>query len=173
MYNFVDLDDEVRQLMLEEFDQAAKTNNLYYSKRFNQGGNELWASLLRESIEKHDAHWLAYQLESKTLLTEFETAAKPLGGYTIKHVPHNASETLADGQINRFYLMGLCRKAIKLGKQELTIYRAKDSKKPSPDASALIGTQISVEETLAMLRSRDKSLRMRILRPNSGLSARL
>jgi len=44
-------------------------------------------------------------------MKDFEGANTPSGGYTIKHVPHTASQTMADGQFNRFYILGLCRKA--------------------------------------------------------------
>jgi len=124
-FDFEDLDDVTREFMLQEIERARDANELYFSKRFNQAGNEAWPDLLLEAAEEHDEHWLAYQLESQHLMKGFEGSRTPSGGYTIKFVPHNASETMAEGQFNRFYILGVCRRAINEGQDEVEIYRAK------------------------------------------------
>ena len=74
-------------------------------------GRKQWIPLLKETAQEHDEHWLAFQLQANNLMKGFEIAQKPLGGYTTKHVPHTAAETLAEGQFNRFYILGLCTRA--------------------------------------------------------------
>src|SRR5882672_7036480 len=116
--------------MLNAIDEAERSNNIYYSARFNEAGNEQWLPLLKEAAREHDEHWLAYQLEANVLMKDFEGAQTPFGGYTIKHVPHTAAETMAEGQFNRFYMLGLCKRASAEGVSHLIVYRARESSDP-------------------------------------------
>jgi hypothetical protein len=169
-FNFLDLDDKTRRFMVEEVDTATSTGNLYFSKRFNEKGNVRWPSLLREAVADYTEHWLAYQIEAEELMKELEGSHTRLGGYTVKHVPHTAAETLADGQFNRFYILGVCRHALDEGHKMVRVYRAKQSQEPRPESDALIGTSISAQEILDSLRPVQSSLGHQLLKPNSGLS---
>lgn len=171
-FEFKQLDADTRRLMLEEIDRAHRTGNIYSSKRFNDAGNEQWVPLLREAASNHNEHWLAYQVEAQGLMKEYEEAKKKLGGYTTKHVPHTAAETLAEGQFNRFYVLAIARRALGHGQQTVTVYRAKERADPRPESEALIGNQLSADELIQELRSVESSLKHQLLRPNSGLSAR-
>lgn len=102
MFNFENLDEKTRSTMLEAISEAEASGNIYFSTRFNDAGNKQWLPLLKEAAESHNEHWLAYQLETKGLMKDFEGAATPSGGYTVKHTPHTAAETMAEGQFNRF-----------------------------------------------------------------------
>lgn len=108
MFNFMNLDETTRSFMVKKIEEASSTGNIYFSKRFNEAGAQQWVSLLSEAAELHNEHWLAFQIESPVLMKGFEGSKTPSGGYTTKHVPHNASETLAEGQFNRFYILALC-----------------------------------------------------------------
>lgn len=171
-FTFRDLDAATRRLMVDEVD-AATPDNLYCSKRFTPGGAAAWPALLREAAESHTEHWLAYQLEVQGLMTGFEGSRTPSGGYTIKHVPHTAAETFAEGQFNRFYILGVSRRAESENRPDVVIYRAKKVSNPRPASEALVGTRLRVADLIAQLRSVQSSLNHDLLKPNSGLSVHL
>lgn len=170
---FRDLDGETRRLMLEEIAAAIREGNLYYSKRFNQAGTDAWPSLLSEAAENHDEHWLAYQLESQGHFKGMEGSATPSGGYTIKHVPHTAAETMAEGQFNRYYILAVCGRATAGDTPHVVVYRAKAVAAPRPESEALVGQHLEPSALANEIRPVGSSLGHALLKPNSGLSVSL
>jgi len=173
MFNLIDLDERTRGFMLEAIGEAEQSNNIYFSPRFNDEGKQLWLALLKEAAREHNEHWLAYQLEENEAMTGFEIADKPSGGYSIKHVPSNAAETLADGQFNRFYMLGLAKRARSEGISHLEVYRAKERAGPRPESEALIGKKVSIDELEAQLEEVGNIFDGQLGKPNSGLSVKL
>jgi hypothetical protein len=173
MFNFENLDEKTRGFMIEAISEAEKSNNIYHSTRFNDAGFKEWLPLLKEAAKEHDEHWLAYQLEVKRLMKGFEGAATPSGGYTVKHTPHTAAETMAEGQFNRFYILGLCKRAKAEGISQLEIYRAEKSNVPRPVSEALLGTKISTDDVEAQLLKTSDSFKSSLVKPNSGISMKL
>jgi hypothetical protein len=173
MFNFENLDETTRAAMLEAIDEAERSNNIYYSTRFNEAGNRQWLPLLRQAAQEHNEHWLAYQLEANGLMKGFEGAHKPSGGYTIKHVPHTAAETMAQGQFNRFYILGLCKRARAEGISDLVVYRAQESADPRLESETLIGARLSVDEIESQLKETRASFKSQLVKPNSGISVKL
>ena len=106
-------------------------------------------------------------------MTGFEGSRTPSGGYTIKYVPRTAAETLAEGQFNRYYILGVCRRAEAERKPEVVVYRAKQVTDSRPTSEALIGTRLRVADLIAQLRPVRSSLNHELLKPNSGLSVHL
>jgi hypothetical protein len=173
MFNFENLDETTRAAMLEAIEEAERSNNVYYSARFNEAGNKQWLPLLRQAAREHNEHWLAYQLEANALMKDFEGAHKPTGGYTIKHVPHTAAETMAEGQFNRFYILGLCKRARAEGFSDLVVYRARESADPRLESETLIGARLSVDEIESQLKETRASFKSQLVKPNSGISVKL
>lgn len=173
MFVFENLDEKTRSCMVAAIDQAEKTNNIYFSRRFNVLGNQKWVSLLREAAQLYNEHWLAFQIEAQVLMKEFEGSSTPSGGYITKHVPNTSSETLSEGQFNSFYIIGLCMRAKSEGKSQVIVYRAKNRKDPRPESEAIIGTAQSVEQLISELQDVNISLKNPLLQPNSGLSVKL
>jgi len=173
MFQFENLDGNTRATMLEAIEEAERSNNIYYSTRFNEAGNKQWLPLLRQAAQEHNEHWLAYQLEANGLMKDFEGAHKPTGGYTIKHVPHTAAETMAEGQFNRFYILGLCKRARAEGISQLVVYRAKERYDPRPESQSLIGTRLSIDEIESQLKETRVSFKSQLVKPNSGISVKL
>ena len=171
--SFRNLDAETRKEMLVEIEAAIPANDLYFSKRFTDEGTTAWPSLLQEAAREHDDHWLAYQLEASGHIKGLEGSRTPTGGYTTKHVPHTAAETMAEGQFNRYYMMGVCRRAISNGSGHVTVYRAKEVNNPRPESQAMIDQQLNAEALLKQIRAVDTSLGHELLKPNSGLSVHL
>jgi len=172
-FNFTNLDDQTRILMKEEITRAADNNEIYFSARFNDIGSSNWVSWLTEAAESHDEHWLAYQIEASGGMKDFEGRAKPTDGYTVAHVPHTAAETMAEGQFNRFYIAGVCRRAIETGQSDVTIYRARHRGDPRPESRALEGTTTNARALLEQVRGKQTSFGCAVLKPNSGLSVQL
>lgn len=168
-FEYRNLDEKTRNYMIEEIKLANQEGELYFSKRFNENGFSLWPELLELAATNFNEHWLAFQLENNNLMKDRELAAKPKGGYTIKFVPHNASETLAEGQFNRYYMLALARIAIEQGRL-LEVYRAKMVNTPRSASVALLGQTIDPEKVIATLRPVELSLRSELTQPNSGLS---
>lgn len=173
MFTFENLDDTTRSSMLKAIEEGEITGDIYYSARFNQDGNDQWLTLLKQAAQQFNEHWLAYQLESNGLMKDFESAVKPSGGYTVKHVPQTAAETMAEGQFNRFYILGLCKRARAEGITNLEIYRAKERVAPRPESQALIGTLLSIDEVESQLKGTKASFNSQLVKPNSGLCVKL
>ncbi|MCK4307968.1 hypothetical protein KAW50_07080 [candidate division WOR-3 bacterium] len=174
MFTLMNLDDTTRKFMIEEIELANNTSNIYFSKRFNERGKSEWVSLLTEAARFHNEHWLAYQLEMQGMMKGIEGSRTPSGGYTTKHVPNTATETMAEGQFNRFYIMALCRRAQTEDGTNLVVYRAKERTEHRLESDSMIGSlDILPYQLLAELRSVQSSLGHSLLKPNSGLSVRL
>jgi hypothetical protein len=97
------------------------------------------------------------------------------GGTTLAKVPITAPDTLAEGEFNRFYIRGLCRRAIEEQIPNLVIYRAKEVSNPRPESEEKIGKSISAQTLLTDLRTHlgiDTVLGLPA-GPNSGLSVKL
>ena len=107
------------------------------------------------------------------MLKGLEGSGTPSGGYTIKHVPHTASQTLAEGQFNRYYMLGVCRRAIDEERAEVLVYRAKEVEDPRPESEALVRSPLDPAVLAAEIRPVDSSLGHALLQPNSGLSIHL
>lgn len=172
-FNFLNLDPTTRGFMLDEIQAARQDKNIYYSKRFNDLGIARWPDLLEEAARSHDEHWLAYQIEAEGLMKGLESARTPSGGYTIKYVPHTAAETMAEGQFNRYYILGVCRRALAEGRPSVVVYRAKARADHRPESDALIDTAIPAQTLIEQLRPCQISLGHALLQPNSGLSVHL
>lgn len=172
-FNFLNLDDETRRFMVSEIEKALDDGQVYFSKRFNEAGYAKWPELLLEAARKHDEHWLAYQLETQGLMKGIEESRTPSGGYTVKHVPHTAAETMAEGQFNRFYILGLCHRALAEGVDEVIIYRAKDVSQPRSESERIVGETRDPKELIEQLWTVESSFRSELVKPNSGLSVHL
>lgn len=168
-FNFKNMSPQIRQSIAAEITSAHQSNNFYMSTRFNQTGTNAAVSLLIQAAQGHDEHWLAYQIEAQALMKDYEVRSRPLGGYTTAHVPSTAAETYAEGQFNRFYMIGVCLEAIKLGKQ-VKVYRAKQVASSRGTSNNLIGSVIDPSALIAELRVVKSSLGHNLLKPNSGLS---
>jgi hypothetical protein len=171
--NLINLDDKTRKFMLDELEQDVTANKLYLSPRLNDAGHRNYEKLLRSAIQNGDDVSLANSLAG--LLTAYERRAKPSGGYTTAKVPTTAPETLAEGEFNRFYCRGICRRAIEESIGNVEVYRAKAVRDPRPESQALVGSKIKADQLLHDLKTNigvDTALRVPA-GPNSGLSVRL
>jgi hypothetical protein len=173
--SLANLDERTRSFMLEEIESDASSGKLYISPRLNAREQQEYLRLLREAAANHDDSWLANQLRMGGLMKTEEERRKPKGGYTTVQVPVTAPETLAEGEFNRFYIRGLCLRAIGDGIPELVVYRAKQVSSPRRESEALIGARIPPDRLLQDIRTHpgvDTALGLPP-GPNSGLSVHL
>ena len=170
----VNLDSETRQHMIAEVERDVSIGTLYTGRYLSDVGLERYPGLLREAIEYGTDESLASALSEPGLFAESYQKRTPSGGYTISKVPYTAPTTLAEGEFNRFYLRGLCQRAI-AGGQAVEIYRARDSVTPRLESEAMIGRHLDAAALLVDLREHvgvDTALGLPP-GPNSGLSGRL
>ena len=170
-----DLDERTRTLMESEVERDAATGRLYLSGRLSPSGQHRYPDLLRSTIHSGDAESLGAALRKPGLMNAREISHSKTGTPYEKAVPANATETLAEGEFNRFYLRGLCLRAIEDGIPSLEIYRAKAVLDPRPDSIARIGQRVDPKYLLDDLRVNpgvDTALGLPP-GPNSGLSARI
>lgn len=173
--NFADLDDATRQHMLAELERDLKTDNLYLGKYLSAAGETEYPKLLREAIESGTDDSLAAALTAPGLFKSHYEKKKPSGGFTNAKVPHTANRTLAEGEFNRFYLRGICLRALAEGTNSIEIYRARASSNPRTESEEMIGTRLNATVLLNDLRVNtgvDLALGLPP-GPNSGLSGRV
>lgn len=173
--DLVDLDSETRGWMIAELDHDLEGDRLYTGKYLTDLGTERYPALLREAIETGDDESLVAALSEPGLFATTYQKRKPTGGYSPAKVPYTAPVTLAEGEFNRFYLRGLCRRSLSSGGGDIEIYRARSSSAPRPESEAMIGTRLGSAALLSDLRENtgvDTALRLPP-GPNSGLSGRL
>ncbi len=160
--------------MVAEIEHDIASGNLYYSKWFTSAGRGAYPAFLRAAATQFDDDWLAAQLATPGLFELDYVKATPSGGTTVAKVPRTAPQTFAEGEINRFYLRGLCVRAMAEGKR-IEAYRAKPVVAERPESAMLLGTQFDPARLLVDLRANvgvDTALGLPV-GPNSGLSGKL
>jgi len=169
------LDERTRAFMLEEVQRDMDSGSLYISGRLTDNGRTRWAEALHSAIATGDDNSLATELRSAGLISATEQRHKPNGGFSTAKIPVTAAGTLAEGEFNRFYIRGVCRRAIADGIMNVTVYRAKEVERPRAESEAKIGSQVAAQKLLDDLRTSqgiDTALGLPA-GPNSGLSVRI
>jgi hypothetical protein len=172
--HLANLDADTRSCMIVELDGDLEAGDLYVGKYLSEVGRLSYQELLREAIVSGTDDSLAEALRAPGLLLEWYDKKKPTGGTAPAKVPHTAAATLAEGEFNRFYLRGLCRRIKASGGGSVEIYRARASANPRPESEAMIGAIFDAAALLADLRANigvDPALGLPNI--NSGLSGRL
>jgi len=175
-FDFHELDEETRDLMVEEIDLDLKKQGLHMSERFKSDvTTERWHSLIREAAEKHNEKWLASKIRDEGLLKSTEKRKQPSGQVTDASVPSNAADVLAEGEFNRFYIRAICRKASKKGETSVEVYRAKSVENPRPKSQELIGEKKNADGLLTDLRANEAVYEVFGIPsgPGSGLSVKI
>lgn len=171
-FQFNDLDDETRRLMLAELD-LDETTGLYEGPRLSAAGAAAWPGLLREAMATGSDASLVAVLGAPGGPYLNLKEVNPSTGAPTKDVPVNAAATLGEGEFNRFYMRALCRRAIDEGRG-LRIYRARHAVEPSKSSEKKLNEPVDPAELLDDLRANKGANTIHGLgRPNSGLSVEL
>jgi len=172
-FNFENLNNQTRQLMIEEIKSDIDNGRLYFSKRFNDTGHQIYPQLLIDSVNKGDEQTLAAALKSNNCFASKEDR-KTKNEITQVNVPENANHVLAESEFNRFYIRAIAMTAIQSGRS-LQVYRARHSDKPRAESEMIIGKNVDASKLLSDLRNNvgvDTALGLP-LGPNSGLTVKL
>ena len=177
-FRFQNLDGLTRSFMVAEIERDTTQGVLYLSPRLTERGRRDWPGLLRTAAESGDERRLAESLRGTGRLHEVEHRRNRRGwGQTHEvRVSITAPMTLAEGEFNRFYIRGLCLRAIGEGLADVEVYRAKAVDVPRSESIYMVGRKLPAERLLDDLRlySSEEEPAMRVPGgPNSGLSVRL
>jgi hypothetical protein len=175
MLNLVNLNERVRQHMLEEVDRDVERGNLYVSPRLSNTGTQNYLTMLREAIRAHDDDWLTQRLSGRGRVHPAEPRRRRQGGFALVKVPYTAARTIAQEEFNRYYIRAVCRLALEEGIPEVVVYRARRSRQPRPESEEMIGRRLSAQTLLDDLRGHTgmETLLRLPPGPGSGLSVRL
>ncbi|WP_336353903.1 hypothetical protein [Pseudomonas atacamensis] len=167
-----DMGADVRANMVQEVTFDLDRGSLYPSQRLNEEGLRVWPDTLMEAAKNQTDSWLESQIRDRRLLKSHESRRKPTGGFTQALIPHTAPQTLAEGEFNRFYIRGLCLKALSEDIPYLIAYRARHSENPRRESEAIIGKKFHPQQLLDDLRASTGIDTVLGLPPgpNSGLS---
>ena len=146
------LDAVTRRHMLDEIRMDISGNTLYISSRLSETGRRDYPELLLYAAEHGDVANLVASLQSGGRLNTTETATRQGKTYP-KRVPHDAADTLAEGEFNRFYARGLCVRAAEENIEEVVVYRAKAVANPRPSSEAKVGVAVDAASLLTDLRT--------------------
>ncbi len=168
MYNFQNLDDLTRTLMIAEIESDIEKGGLYTSRYLTETGAKQWGQLLISAVGDGGPKWLIRELSRGRMK---RSATYERQGRTItKTIVLWDAENLACSEFNRFYMRALCKRAILEGTQ-LTVYRAKSVSTPRADSYSLIGTIVEPFSMYEGLLNFENA--QRPFAPGSGLSLRI
>lgn len=172
---YENLDAETRRFMLEEIDMDVHAGTVYISRFLNPQGCERWPVILRQAAEEGNDESLANAIVSDQCLHQSYEKKKPKGGTTMSAVLYTAPQTMGEGEFNRYYARGLCRRAISEGIAALEVYRAKPVMEPRAESQQKIGQLVDPEAILTDLRNTQGVEPALGLPPgpNSGLTLRI
>jgi len=138
----VDLDQTTRDEMVGEVDDDAASGRLFLSDRLSGLGRSAYPALFRDAVARYDDGWLVVRLSQPGVMNTHEQVVRR-GRLVSARIPHTAATTLAEGEFNRFYLRGLCRRALAEGGRMIEVYRARPVREPRPQSVALVGHQLA------------------------------
>jgi hypothetical protein len=127
--------------MLAELEEDLAAETLYRSPHLNDEGQRTYESLLRSAITGGTDVSFADALCANNALrlpVKWQRAAD-VGS---REALDALASTLAEREFHRFYIRGLCRRAIKQGVQTLIIYRAKPPTVSRPPSKSMVGVQV-------------------------------
>lgn len=167
-FNFKDLDDQVRALMVEEIQSDIAEDKLYLSSRLNAFGVSNYPDYLLQAAREGDEETLEVLLDINTCFNPSDySKGKP------SKMPKNSSKLICQSEFNRFYIRAICRKSILDNKEFVIVYRARESSWSRPESEAKIGVRLSAKELLDDLINSIGDKPTILPEVNSGLSVML
>ncbi len=169
------LDVKTRRFMLQELEADIEEKDVYLSNRLTPLGLKKYPDVIRKAIESGDVASFTKDLKRKGYLKTIEERTSKDGKKIKAKVPSNAAIILAEGEFNRYYIRGVCLRAIEEGINDLEVYRAKFVNDPRPQSQRVVGMKLDPKTVLDLLRKNKTVDSVLGLSPgpNSGLSVRL
>jgi hypothetical protein len=162
------LDDSTREYMLAELERDLEQDNLYLSVRLSPDGIQDWPEMLKTALAEGTDESLAAEIAKPGRLNPHDIRqGRPIQMNKMAHL------TLGEGEFNRFYIRGVCRRAIDEGRQ-VVAYRARFSSEPRSSSLAVDGKEFDPALLLEDLRAHPGTEPQHgFPGPNSGMSIRL
>src|SRR5215210_4151821 len=116
----VDLDDCTRRFMLSEFQADVAAGWLYLSPNLSESGRDHYPDLLRTALTSGTETSFADDLlasDSVTVTDRWHRSSQVQSGEALT----SAVALLAEREFHRFYIRGLCRRAMEQGVRTLVI----------------------------------------------------
>jgi hypothetical protein len=151
------LDSCTRRFMLAELDADLAAGTLYCSPQLSEEGLRQYSRLLRAAVLTGTDDSFAEALGAGD-------AVRPLSRWQHPREvgPDEAlaaaTSRLAEREFHRFYLRGLCCRALDQGVDALVIYRARPADNGRAPSDAMIGVRIAASSLLEDLRGSFRSL---------------
>lgn len=150
--NFEDLDAITRKFMLDEIRADIQADKVYRSSYLTQSGQGNWPDLVLAAATSGNDDSLAHSASGQFNSTTQRRKPKGFGYYTAS-VPVNAAQTLAESEFNRYFVRGLCLRALDQGIQRLEVYRAKPVMQPRAESESKIGLLVDPQTVLIDVRA--------------------
>jgi hypothetical protein len=159
--------------MLAELEADIAAGTLYQSPQLSEAGLLQYSRLLRDAIVAGTDESFAQALHDCNAVTP-PTRWYPKGSGA-EEAGVAATLRLAERELHRFYIRGLCRRALDQGVDSLVIYRARPADPGRAPVNAMIGVRIAASSLLEDLRGTFDSWPPHGLPQcrDSGLSVRL
>jgi hypothetical protein len=148
---YENLDDETRKFMVEEIEMDIQSDKVYRSSYLTQSGQGAFPDLVLEAAKTGNDDTLTGSLRGKFNTTTMRRKPRAHGYYRAA-VPVNAAEVLAESEFNRYFVRGLCRRAIGSGIERLQVFRAKAVAQPRPESERKIGLLVLPDVVLSDVR---------------------
>ena len=172
---YLHLDERTRKFMLAEIESDYTNKRLDLSKNLTPTGTAVFPEMLKTAASQGNDVSLAQAIRPN-LNSHEQPRRLQSGVYSAAPVMRsNAHEMLAEGEFTRFYIRGLCLRAIEDGIPAVVIYRAKHVENARSASAEKIGTSHSPIVLLEDLRAHPGLDTVLGLPPgpNSGLCAKL
>lgn len=165
---YENLDNATRAHMTAEFERDVGEDNLYISVRLSPDGVARWPELLSTALAEGTDESLAAEIARPGRLNPNDfRQGKPIKMNKDAHI------TLGEGEFNRFYIRGVCLRAIEEGR-EVVACRARFSSEPRNSSLAVDGTLFDPVVLLEDLRAHPGAEPQHgFPGPNSGMTVRL
>jgi hypothetical protein len=141
------LDACTRRFMLAELRADLHAGVLYLSPHLNERGRSHYAQLLHAAVATGTERSFADDLSAMDFV-ELPAHWKRSDPKEVTEALLAAAELLAEREFHRFYIRGLCRRAIHEGVPSLVIYRAKPAQNGRANSEMMVGVKITASSLL-------------------------
>jgi hypothetical protein len=145
--DLANLDSCTRRFMLAELDSDVATGTLYRSPQLSEQGQQQYYALLRAAVTSGTEESFAEALRRRqaVLPPDRWQHAREVGP---EEALTAATVRLAEREFHRFYIRGLCRRALDQGVQTLEIYRAKPAEPRRTLSDDMVGIRVTASSLL-------------------------